>query len=42
MDLVKAVGIVVLMVVVESTDDYTYQSGRQINVGFGFKDSKLE
>ena len=41
MDFVKSIGIVILLVAVESTEDCTYQSGRQINVGFGFKDSKL-
>ena len=41
MELISTIGIVILLVAVESTEDYTYQSGRQIDVGFGFKNSKL-
>ena len=41
MELISTIVIVILLVAVESTEDYTYQSGRQIDVGFGFKNSKL-
>ena len=37
---IKILGLFAVVVSVFGAEDYTYQSGRQIDIGIGFKNSK--